>query len=40
LFSEREEDFVDDMMRFTSMGWEPTEKQAKWLKSIFARKPT
>ena len=33
----RECSFVDDMVRLTVHGGEPTEKQAKWLRSIWAR---
>ena len=33
----REREFVEDMVRWTVHGGEPTEKQAKWLRSIWAR---
>jgi hypothetical protein len=36
--SEREEEFVLDMCRRTVHGGEPTEKQASWLKKIYARR--
>jgi hypothetical protein len=32
-----EKDFVADMMRWTTRGGQPTEKQAKWLRSIYVR---
>jgi hypothetical protein len=34
---ERERKFVEDMVRWTACGGEPTEKQAKWLRSIYVR---
>jgi hypothetical protein len=37
LRDEREKDFVADMVRWTVRGGEPTEKQAKWLRSIYVR---
>ena len=37
LRDEREGKFVNDMVRWTVHGGEPTEKQAKWLRSIYAR---
>jgi len=37
LRDERERKFVNDMVRWTVHGGEPTEKQAKWLRSIYAR---
>jgi hypothetical protein len=33
----REKQFVDDMVRRTVHGGEPTEKQASWLRKIYAR---
>jgi hypothetical protein len=33
----REKDFVADMVRWTTRGGLPTEKQAKWLRSIYLR---
>jgi hypothetical protein len=33
----REKEFVEDMVRWTVHGGEPTEKQAKWLRAIYAR---
>jgi hypothetical protein len=33
----REKDFVADMVRWTTRGGQPTEKQAKWLHSIDVR---
>jgi hypothetical protein len=35
--NEREREFVSDMVRWTVRNGEPTEKQAKWLRSIYAR---
>jgi hypothetical protein len=35
--NEKERPFVKDMVRWTVRGGEPTEKQAKWLRSIYAR---
>jgi hypothetical protein len=35
--SERERTFVSDMVRWTVLGGEPTEKQQKWLRSIYVR---
>ena len=35
--SEREKDFVADMVRRTAHGGEPTPKQADWLRKIYAR---
>jgi hypothetical protein len=32
-----EKEFVDDMVRWTVHGGKPTEKQAKWLRSIYVR---
>ena len=37
LRDERERKFVADMVRWTLQGGEPTKKQAKWLRSIYAR---
>jgi hypothetical protein len=37
LRDQKEKDFVADMMRWTVHGTEPTEKQAKWLRSIYVR---
>ena len=37
LRDQREKDFVADMVRWTTRGGEPTEKQAKWLRSIYVR---
>ena len=37
LRDEREGKFVNDMVRWTVHGGEPTEKQAKWLRSIYER---
>ena len=37
LRDKRERKFVNDMVRWTVHGGEPTEKQAKWLRSIYAR---
>jgi hypothetical protein len=37
LRDQRERDFVADMVRWTIRGGEPTEKQAKWLRSIYVR---
>jgi hypothetical protein len=37
LRDERERQFVHDMVRRTVRGGEPTEKQAKWLRAIYAR---
>jgi hypothetical protein len=34
---EHEQRFVDDMVCWTVQGGEPTEKQAKWLRAIYAR---
>jgi hypothetical protein len=34
---EREKQFVKDMVRHTVRGGEPTEKQAGWLRKIYAR---
>jgi hypothetical protein len=33
----KERKFVLDMIRRTATGYEPTEKQAKWLRSIYAK---
>ena len=33
----REREFIDDMVRSTVHGGEPTPKQAKWLRSIYVR---
>lgn len=35
--SNRERDFVDDMVRLTTHGGEPTPKQANWLRKIYVR---
>lgn len=37
LRDQKERDFVADMVRWTVRGGEPTEKQAKWLRSIYVR---
>jgi len=37
LRDERERQFVCDMVSWTRLGGEPTEKQAKWLRSIYVR---
>jgi hypothetical protein len=37
LRDERERQFVRDMVRWTVRGGEPTEKQAHWLRAIYAR---
>jgi hypothetical protein len=37
LRDQREQKFVADMVRWTVRGGEPTEKQAKWLRSIYVR---
>ena len=37
LRDDRERKFVSDMVRWTVHGGSPTEKQAKWLRSIYAR---
>ena len=37
MHSERERQFVNDMVRRTVHGGEPTEKQASWLRKIYAR---
>jgi len=37
LFGEREKQFVEDMVRRTVHGGEPTEKQAAWLRKIYSR---
>jgi hypothetical protein len=37
LCDQREKDFVADMVRWTTRGGEPTEKQANWLRSIYVR---
>ena len=37
LRNQRERDFVADMVRWTTRGGQPTEKQAKWLRSIYGR---
>jgi hypothetical protein len=37
LRDQREKDFVNDMVRWTVRGGVPTEKQAKWLRSIYVR---
>jgi hypothetical protein len=37
LRDQREKDFVADMVRWTTRGGQPTEKQAKWLRSIYVR---
>ena len=37
---ENERDFVDDMVRWIRARGEPTEKQAKWLRSIYVRVAT
>jgi hypothetical protein len=37
LRGERERQFVRDMVRWTVRGGEPTEKQAHWLRAIYAR---
>lgn len=37
LRDDRERKFVNDMVRWTVHGGAPTEKQAKWLRSIYAR---
>jgi hypothetical protein len=37
LRDERERQFVGDMVRRTVRGGEPTEKQAHWLRAIYAR---
>jgi hypothetical protein len=34
---QQEKDFVADMVRWITCGSEPTEKQAKWLRSIYVR---
>lgn len=37
LLSDREREFVDDMVKRTVLGGQPTEKQAAWLRKIYAR---
>jgi hypothetical protein len=37
LHDQKEKDFVADMVRWTVRGGEPTERQAKWLRSIYTR---
>jgi hypothetical protein len=37
LRDQKERDFVADMVRWTTRGGQPTEKQAKWLRSIYVR---
>ena len=39
LHDDREREFVDHMVRRLVHGGEPSEKQAKWLRDIYARKP-
>ena len=34
----RERVFVQDMLRWTKLGGKPTEKQARWLRSIYIRR--
>jgi hypothetical protein len=38
LRDEREQQFVEDMVRRTVQGGVPTEKQANWLRKIYARR--
>ncbi len=35
--SEKEADFIDNMVRMLRFGGEPSEKQAKWMRDIYAR---
>ena len=37
LRSEKERAFIADMVVWTKLGGEPTERQAKWLRSIYVR---
>ena len=37
LFGEREKQFLEDMIRRTVHGGEPSEKQAAWLRKIYTR---
>lgn len=37
LHDDRERKFMNDMVRWTVHGGSPTEKQAKWLRPIYAR---
>lgn len=37
LRDQREKDFVADMVAWTELGGQPTEKQAKWLRAIYLR---
>lgn len=37
LFNDRERQFVEDMIRLTVRGGEPSEKQASWLRKIYRR---
>jgi hypothetical protein len=37
LWSDKERAFVADMVRWTQLGGVPSEKQAKWLRSIYVR---
>jgi len=39
-FNTREKEFVQDMIRATVNGGEPTEKQQNWLRKIYARRRT
>jgi hypothetical protein len=38
VFSERERDFVEGMVDLTKIGGEPSERQAVWLRKIYARR--